>query len=290
MTSKEKSIGDVAGQEADATRVRLFDRDAVIAITGVRVFDVGQGDCIGLLDQDGQVFCYVDYGGLVDHPDIHQPQNTAARLPLAYRDGRVSIILTHWDKDHYWSACKKNPEAQKCEWLVPRQRASPQAVLFAAGLEKASCWPEQRRDRPARIGIGSQYDLEIRKCAPFSRRRRNEDRNKTGLAVTLLRWENAAIDRFMILPGDCPFHLIPERPDAPICGLLAYHHGAKAHWTKATDLALLSFHSNRAMAYSCGRNDYGHPYRANYRPSWDEKALTTPDARHQSQSFIDLKW
>jgi hypothetical protein len=168
--------------------------------------------------------------------------------------------------------------------------ASPQAVLFASNLEKAKCWPEDRGDRPARIGVGDQFDIEIRKCGPFSKRRRDEDRNKTGLAVTLLRWENERVEKFMLLPGDCPFHLIPERPEAPLCGLVAYHHGAKTHWSKATKAAIQSQHQLRTMAYSFGQNEYGHPYRKNYRPDWDAFATTTADARNKHQLSFDLRW
>jgi hypothetical protein len=63
-------------------------------------------------------------------------------MPVVYGTGHTAIVLTHWDKDHYYSAKKYNDEAKKGLWLVPRQLASPQAVKFAAGLSNALRWPE----------------------------------------------------------------------------------------------------------------------------------------------------
>jgi hypothetical protein len=102
MPPKTKDIAKAVDETAGADQLELFDRESVTALSGVRVFDVGQGRCIGLLDQHEAVFCYVDYGGLADHPDMNNPHNTRKRLPVRYGEGRVSIVLTHWDKDHYW--------------------------------------------------------------------------------------------------------------------------------------------------------------------------------------------
>jgi len=120
MNTTEQDVGTQIGQARSSTLV-LVNAHLTTAINGIRVFDVGQGDCIGIRDQIDEVFCYVDYGGVIDHPDKTNPANTPTRLPIQYAGVRVSIILTHWDKDHYYSAYKKNPAAQKCEWLTPRQ-------------------------------------------------------------------------------------------------------------------------------------------------------------------------
>lgn len=273
-------------------QLELFDSEAVSGTLGIRVFDVGQGDCIGVVDQDGLIFCYVDYGGLADYPD---PKNAGTRLPVSASQqinrGRtyVPIILTHWDKDHYWSAKKKNTSAQKCEWLVPRQMASPTAVRFAATLQRAKCWPEKRGPRPARVGVGAEWDVEIRKCAPYSPRKVNEDRNRTGLAIALLRWSGDRVAQLILLPGDCPFHLIPELPRAAeICGLIAYHHGSRTHWTKGTKAAVSRYSKARQMAYSHGKDWVA--FRNNYQPEWDGNATTTVEVRVANRKSIDIQW
>jgi len=290
MAPRNLDIGRTIAAAPETSQLELFDSDKVSSTSGVRVFDVGQGDCIGLLDQDRQVFCYVDYGGLMDHPDAANPAATRERMPVENDGELVPIVLTHWDKDHYWSANKKNPQAQQCEWLVPRQMVSPQALLFARGLKDAKCWPETRGSRPARFGVGESWDVEIRKCAAFSKKKVNEDRNKTGLAVTFLRWYEDSVETFMLLPGDCPFHLIPGLPEAQLCGLVAYHHGARKGWTSATRRAIGNLHEQREMVYSYGENEYGHPDRRNYRPDWDSTATTTCAARDAQRKSVDIHW
>jgi hypothetical protein len=278
--------------DPDAVQLTLFDADAVTDAIGVRVFDVGQGDCIGLLNQDGEVFCYIDYGGLADPPDKENPAATAQRLPVQVAGKRASIILTHWDVDHYWSANKKNRQARLCEWLAPRQMVSPTAARFAAGLPDAKCWPESREQRPARIDVGDECDIEIQKVAPFQRNTVKDNRNKTGLVVTLLRWLEGRLTQSMLLPGDCAFHLIPQLPAVPLSGLVAYHHGARTDWSKKkTGKAIGSFHEARQMAYSCGKHDgYDHPVRANYQPDWDPMAISTPELRQAGQQSFDMLW
>jgi len=198
--------------------------------------------------------------------------------------------LTHWDKDHYWSAKKRNPSAKECEWLVPRQMVSPQAVFLAAEIEDAKCWPERQGNTSSRFTVSDEWDIEIRKCAPFSKTKKNEDRNQTGLAVTVQHRVEGRVDSYMLIPGDCPFDRIPHLPDAPIRGLVAYHHGAKRHWKKSTRAAIANAHNRHQLAYSYGENEYGHPYRRNYKPLWDTPALTTKGARAGNRIALDLLW
>jgi hypothetical protein len=280
-------IGDQIGETDAATQLELFDADEVTGVLGIRVFDVGQGDCIGVIGPDEQVFCYIDYGGLADFPDVDNAQD---RIPVVHAGKRVSIVLTHWDKDHYWSAKKRNTDAQRCQWLVPRQMVSPQASLLAAELHDAQCWPEAKGKDVESFDIGDQWTVEIRKCNAFSNTKKNEDRNRTGLVITIQQWSSDRITQFMLLPGDCPFHNIPNLPDAPICRLVAYHHGAKKHWTRKTRDVIEQSIDARGMAYSYGDNEYGHPYRRNYRPLWDSTATTTAEARERGEGSIDLRW
>lgn len=88
---------------AVTSSLTLVNSTLTTDVNGIRVFDVGQGDCIGLLDQSNEIFCYVDYGGLNDHPDATNPTNTGKRLPETVNGRLVPIVLTHWDKDHYMS-------------------------------------------------------------------------------------------------------------------------------------------------------------------------------------------
>lgn len=300
MRSQPEDIGEAVAEATSVEHVELFDPRAVTSITGVRVFDVGQGDCIGLLDQDRQVFCYFDYGGLADHPERRSPGHMQAHAATR-SDGRdLTIVLSHWDKDHYWSAQKKNPSAQAGYWLVPRQNVSPQAAMFAAGLSKARCWPERLGDGPVAFKVGARFEIEIRKCHGFDRDAVNEDRNLTGLAIAVVRkdQDGAKPTSMILLPGDCPFDLIPHRPRSPLRGIVAYHHGSGVHWNLRTMMAIARKHVAFRMVYSFGAaygnttNAYGHPDRGNYEGgtrSWDSRSRSTEEARADGEAFVNLR-
>lgn len=292
--TQSKDVGRTVSTTANPQQLQLFNPNRVTALKGMRVFDVGQGDCIGLRDQKNNVFCYVDYGGLGDHPDKANPSHTASRMPVKQGNAFVSIILTHWDKDHYWSAVKKNQAAKKCLWLVPRQHASPQAVLFAGQLNNARCWPESIGQQAHSFRVNADTDVEIRKCDKFNAQAVTEDRNKTGLAIALVRRNRTAGNAMMILSGDCAFDLVPNLPSVPIRAIVAYHHGSSTHWTSSTANAISSSCSSYRMVYSFGQNNgFGHPKRANYKnctPHWDAHAATTPNVRANSSEFTNVDW
>jgi len=285
-----KDIGSVVPDEAGLDSYVLFGGIQVQGLSGVRVFDVGQGDCIGLLDDDGKVALYVDYGGVIDHPDKGNPANTGARLPVQRGNAYLTIVLTHWDKDHYWSA-KKNTDAEDCQWLVPRQKASPTAVRFAARLTNAKCWPESRGAKPYLFGAGSGHTVVIRKCGRFDPNKTSEDRNLTGLAVNVLKEDFVGNDEeTILLPGDCTYHKIPTLPSTPLKGLLAYHHGSHSHW-KQPDTAdeIDDFTDPRTLVYSYGAtNPYGHPDTSNYDPDWDPHSEHTPNLRNAGKAYVDI--
>jgi hypothetical protein len=293
MTSALDDIGGAVTTVA-GNKLSLSDPSKTTGLAGMRVFDIGQGDCIGLLDQNHKVFCYVDYGGLGDHPDRgSKAMNPAAiRMPVQYGSGLTTIILTLWDKDHYFSAKKYNTDAQKCQWLAPRQMASPQAVRFAAKLTNALCWPESRKKSAVKFSVGPNHYIEIRKCQSFVAKAITEDRNSTGLAITLLHYMNGALKNYMLLPGDCYFDGIPTLPTAPIRALLAYHHGSRTHWSAATkNVITRSLQSPRDLAYSFGKNNtYHHPRRYNYKPDWHRPRMETPDLRASGQQSYDFLW
>jgi hypothetical protein len=290
MSITRQDVGAKIGQ-GSAAKLTLVRPSVTTAINGIRVFDVGQGDCIGIQDQIGEVFCYIDYGGVIDHPDNANPANTPARLPVQYAGGNVSIVLTHWDKDHYYSAYKKNTAAQNCEWLTPRQWAAPFAVRFAAKLPNATCWPEKLGQAPHHFSVGVRHVIEIRKCDAYDPRDKKQDRNTSGLAITLLAQTAGTTKTQMLLAGDCHFDGIPNLQVAPICRLVAYHHGSHTGWTSATQAVINNAASTVSMVYSFGSsNTYGHPHRYNYQPTWDANAQQTPDLRRAGKDYEDLPW
>lgn len=145
---------------------QALDTLGVETLTHIYMIDVGQGDCFALVDQNEKICLYVDYGGLADHPDKDNPGNTRRRMPDVHPNGQVPVLLTHWDKDHYWSAKKKNPHAKRSEWIVPRQKASPQAVRFSTEVDNMRCWPESLGSTLAFVKLG-QRQLQVRKCGAY---------------------------------------------------------------------------------------------------------------------------
>ena len=292
-------VVDVAEQIQGRAEINglIIHRPAdVTSVSGIRVVDVGQGDCIGLLNQDDKVFCYVDFGGFNDHPEvgINNGNPSAHRMPATLDGGYVSVILTHWDKDHCWSAYKKNSDAQNCFWIVPRQFVSPSAARLAAKLTNAKRWPENIGTRAVDIPVGANHRVTIRKCAPFDKNNLNADRNMTGLAITVVQANNNGDESVMLLPGDCPFDKIPNwESSLPIKALVAYHHGSHAHWTAgATEVSIQHWTHDSELAYSVGANTYGHPDKTNYDPDWNTKSKKTGDVRKRPGmgTCIDMKW
>ena len=276
------------GREVSA-RYRLAGR--ATAITGIRVYDVGQGDCIGLLDQNGEVCLYVDYGGYLDHPDSTRPAGAAPRMPTQTKRGRIGILVTHWDQDHVYSAHRYNTDAQDGPWLVPRQWVSPFAARLAAKVKRAQCWPEHKGQAAHRFVVGGRHVIEVCKCRPFDRLKPKEDRNLSGLAVTILEVRGDRVLRQIVLPGDCPFDLIPTLPRVPIRHLVAYHHGAETHWTAKTAAVLGLWKGPQSMSYSYSPlNTYGHPAWRKYRPVWHRNSVRTPNVRRAGQEFADFLW
>ncbi|MFL1485325.1 hypothetical protein [Marinobacter sp. LN3S78] len=229
-------------------------------LTGIRLVDVGQGDCFAITAmRDGTQFplMYLDYGGLMDHPDREDSERTKRRMPVNHKFGKSVIVLSHWDKDHYWSAKCKNTDAKKSMWLVPNQWVSPQAAKFSAELENAFRWPENFEENVIGISL-RDHTILIRKCGKRNKEVPYEDRNLTGLAVTIHGPEVTESSQ-AVLPGDCPLNRIPNLPSAKISLLAAPHHGSKKGLKHFTIFCQAYMDADSLMLISYGKNHFGHP-------------------------------
>jgi len=255
VTSLE-SLNQLGGELHDHLTKNLGDG----RITGIRLVDVGQGDCFAIIatrDEREFPLIYFDYGGLMDHPDRKKHERTKLRMPTNHAFGQSVIILSHWDKDHYWSAKWKNTDAKKSLWLVPNQWVSPQAAKFSAELENAFRWPEALEEKVIGVNLGDHTVL-IRKCGKHKKEVPYEDRNLTGLAVTI---HNSQVTESpqVVLPGDCPLNRIPNLPSARISLLAAPHHGSKKGLKHFTIFCQAYMDSDSLMLISYGKNHFGHP-------------------------------
>lgn len=275
----------------------VFDNIDVDEIKGVRIYYIGQGDAIGILNENKDVVLYVDYGGLIDHPDkSNNYVDTHLRLPPFFNQDHVPVILTHWDKDHYYSA-KHVGSIRDSQWVFPDQRMGVQATNFSATLNNAYTWPETDLPTVLSFFANNGDELRIEKIKPKPNKKKSEDRNLTGLAISIIKEVSDDTYQFIQLPGDAPYHKIPEfvdlqsDSDFEFIGGTAYHHGAKSHWTKATSNVLGSPAHGARLLFSYGpSNSYSHPQMNNYSNlRWCNNHIDeTPNYQYQKHEFVDI--
>lgn len=268
---------------------------AVGAITGVRVYDVGQGDGIAVLNQAGKPFLQIDYGGRegspfrarrASAPDSRMPTKS---IPL--------LMLTHWDEDH-WCSARLSADVKQCMWLVPRQLASPRAVNFSVKLDSIYCVPEASVGK-AQAFVASNGDAVIwEKVGPFpGENGRHEDCNLTGIAFSILREKTKEV---ILIPGDAPFDRVSHYGELSKAGtklraLIASHHGSSSHWSAAAGHLLSQWPKSSSevkVCFSCSMpNAYGHPSVRQYRVLLPRAVLLcTNGARRAGRSFVDLRF
>lgn len=296
--------GSAMGSAFDLQR-DLFDF-AFDGISSVDVIDVGQGNASAICDNNGTVVMFHDYGGLVDRPD-----DIATRLDVKVGSddvlvGHAAILLSHWDLDHFCTA-RVVPEARtKSLWLAPRQRVGAQAVDLANRLTADSTKPAANvrmwgyNHAIVEWDLGAGCSARIERCtgAVADRSIDEEDRNHSGLALTLIRNHACGVgagyraQRYIfVLPGDAPYKYMQSlgtgyrTPDVVCRGLIAYHHGAKTHWSAECAsavrwLAECSYHGALVLSYG-ENNTYEHPSVTNYiNNSWPPcRHYATPELR-----------
>lgn len=263
----------------DISRYPLIPMD-IYEILGICVYNCGQGDSIAVygLDKDSrkaksgeglQKPLHIDYGGYQDNPHRqHNYVNCLSHWPI-HPDG--TILLTHWDQDHYWSGLRDTNLHTK-KWLVPRQKVSSRVAVFSTKLQNGGCWPENRIHNAIRFRTGSGDEIWIEKIAKMSKPGRTENRNESGLAVSILRKRVNNIPDLIICPGDAPYSKIPHlqylRPACRLIGFVAYHHGSEAHWRQSDSDILTAGPavSMPTVVYSASpNNQWKHPHQYNYQ-------------------------
>ena len=285
-----------------AVRETITNKDAVALlrpnpaakvrrISGVRVYDVGQGDAICVLDQNGNPFLQIDYGGVQGSP-FSAPGDAEACMPLS---GMPLLLLSHWDKDHWWTA-KKNAASETIDWLAPRQTTSPAAVRFSMNQKNIRCIPERLVGRRLVIKCLNGDYVMFEKLAKMPHPQEEwEDCNATGVAFSVVK---ASSHQVILLPGDAPFHRVPHydhlrSEDVELRGVVAFHHGSGVGWTRAASTFLSTWNRYAAevdvvFSYAEG-NSYGHPNVANYfslPANWT--ATRTPELRDNGQTYKDI--
>lgn len=272
--------------------VRYADLDPTVdvrAIAGVRIYDVGQGDAICVLDHEGKPFLQIDYGGKFGHP-FRARGAAARRMPL---DGVRLMMLTHWDEDH-WCSAAKNKATLDLPWLVPRQRTSPRAARFSATVRGIHCIPESDVHTSIAFEAVNRDCILFEKIDPMPAADQIEDCNRTGVAFAIVNRKKEAI----LLPGDAPYDKVKlfgtlQANGVKLRAIVAFHYGSRKHWTQATRDHLRAWKGaagTRCRIFSYGEgNTYDHPTRGNYdglRGVWT--TLETPDLRMAGRHHVDI--
>lgn len=264
-------------------------------LSGIRVYDVGQGDAIAVLDQDRRPVVQIDYGGREGHP-FRAPLWADELIPA---EGVNLLMMTHWDEDH-WCAARKAEPVRKVRWLVPRQITSPRAVQFSLKVENAFCIPDTHVGRGYCFAAGRD-ELWWEKIAHGpGAGAADEDCNRTGVALSVVKRGPDGGGSVILIPGDAPFDRVSHYwrqfdEKLTLRGIVAFHHGAGTHWTEATEELLREWAGPTSpvqIIFSCARpNAYDHPDEQRYRSLLPAAHFKhTAVARKASRRFLDLEF
>lgn len=268
------SLADVQEATPDQIRDALRLKSDGPYIT---VLDVGQGGAIEV-EGDGRRV-YFDFGGGVLGNQRTFPKRFLSSdcVPQG-----ATVVLSHWDWDHWSSAMRLPDVAFDWNWLVPRQPLGAVHRAFAWELiarNRLRIWPDN-------VAYVESDTLRVERCVGTTQ-------NDSGLAMTVLRRAPFRTRRRVLLPGDAEYDAIPSLSarktfDAAVVS----HHGSQLE-----SIERLRGHKSRGvLVYSYGSgNLYGHPRlhaQLNYlRSGWhpDRTFATTQSTRRRPCNIgIDL--
>ena len=189
------------------------------------VYDVGQGNANALMSTEqfpvGLPTHYYDLGA-----GVYRNKHTTPH-PLAFCFTQSpSIILSHWDADHWAGAyalnINNNYPALKRKWIAPLQEVGPLHIAFAHDVINNGGEFLIYSPLPGQIGN-----------AKLSKQRRirfmcgqGRDRNGTGIVMAVEEPDNIPA-RSWLLTGDCDYlHFVKQLSPLPPVGMVAPHHGA----------------------------------------------------------------
>lgn len=271
------------------------------SLSGIRVYQVGQGDAVAVLEDKIKPVIQIDYGGKVSNPFTNMALQQDVDDYLPVKDVQL-VMLTHWDEDHWCSANRADLVKNERKWLVPRQVTSPRAVEFSTLLEnRISCIPDNRSKETFFFEAANGDHICWEKIAPSKLNAKGEENcNNTGVAFSIVKAVEGRPNKVILAPGDAPFHKVKHYRElletgAELVGIIAYHHGAETHWTKETTNMLEDWkklaNGDISVVYSYGReNSYGHPIQKNYKAVFGDKynGDYTERVRDKVPHYIDI--
>lgn len=235
-------------------------------VRSVGVYDIGQGNCNLLLDQNLEPVVYYDIGYplwffLNSVPATMRVGNPAFMGPILNNTaGTLEVILSHWDYDHWRMG--GYAAMNNLNWTVPVQPVGPTALAFWNSIPGAN----QFLYPPATPFIPFVHYVML-DCQPTPGMAAPAIINNTGIALWMdIRLPTTDVTTHkLLLTGDancdCVYALHPNF--GAMTGLLAVHHGSNAHGAPANLPAQAAGYAGAGrVVYSYGVSSVtgGHAY------------------------------
>lgn len=207
---------------------------------GVVLYDVGQGACQAVIDDDGFPSLYIDFGGGV--------LGNEKTFPTEYNgfcfSQNPAIILSHWDWDH-WSSAYRFGNALSAQWIAPSIPQKPVQQAFAAHLYSLGNLAIIADDFPGCLRSGV---IRIERCT-------GKTVNDSGLAVTVFQRKGKS--RNCLIPGDSTYKFIPSvLKGEKFSSLCMTHHGGRLH----SKVLPKPKQSGKLVCSVGAGNSYRHPF------------------------------
>jgi hypothetical protein len=253
-------IPDADDKDVDNTLGKLR------AIEYAVVYDVGQGNAIGLCNSRGSVEAYFDLGGGVTRNAFTFP----VRLKRFCFTNKPPIILSHWDFDH-WSSANRFTASLRSTWIAPRQSVGPTHVALMARIQSSSTLLLL----PRNFKSSWRKQIYIESCT-------GKGRNHSGVALTVSEKPGGSGQQ-MFFPGDASYTKVPSfaAPNGYL-SVVAPHHGADmGHRIAPSCLGLAA--SRLVYSYGAG-NSFNHP-RHLTRTDHDSNGWRDPNVTPRSSTY-----
>ncbi len=216
------------------------------------IHDVGQGSANALLDSKGKPILYFDYGC-----GVHGNAGTRPAAIKFCLCGSPTIVLSHWDADH-WAAATVDTAALQMTWIAPRQTfGGPHQAAMAANIVLNGgtllLVSSSRTGRRYRFHLGSS-SLTFQRGI-------GRGKNGSGIVLSVERRRGGSA---WLLTGDVDYSQLVWSPSGPLIGVVVPHHGADMGVSYPAPAAAVGY---RRLAYSFGpgnvhgRTSVTHPTR-----------------------------
>lgn len=231
--------------------------DALHGSLELRIWKVGQGNTNSISDDKNLVL--FDFGASTYSTEARLKEILENHCWLLEEKERISLIISHWDLDHYILLCAADDTLlnRMCGVFLPADVVSLTAKQIAARLKRhctycISIVPSPGRAVPRRCGIheerkGRSYTLYTGE--------RSKSKNHSGLLLTVYGEEARAI-----LSADHSNYQIWDRlydtikTDERTLHIVVPHHGGLCGKPEAR-----SAKNPGQAVISVGNNKYGHP-------------------------------